>query len=122
MLAALLGSAFRHSMMNRASRWATLAAFGLGLCASGCAIEPDQRHYADGVVMVAPPPPEVETIGVPPQPGYVWIGGYWNWVGTRHEWVAGHWSAPRPGRHWVAYEWVRQGDGWKLHPGHWERG
>jgi hypothetical protein len=88
---------------------------------SACAVAPDQSHYADGVVLVAPPAPQVELIGTPPQSGYVWVGGYWNWVGGRHQWVAGHWVAPRPGYHWVAYEWVRQGDGWRLRRGHWQR-
>ena len=91
---------------------------GLVLTAAlaGCVIVPDQRHYAGGIVMVAPPPPRVEVYDVPPTPGFVWIGGYWN------EWVAGHWQAPRPGRHWVAHQWVRKGDGWHMQRGHWERG
>jgi hypothetical protein len=60
---------------------------------SSCAVAPDQRHYADGLVLVAPPAPQVEVIGTPPQAGYLW----------------------------VAYEWVRQGDGWRLRRGHWQR-
>ncbi len=88
---------------------------------AGCVEAPDQRHYADGVVMVAPPAAQVEVIGTPPQPGFVWVGGYWDWVGSRHQWVGGHWVPPRPGYHRVAYEWVRQGDGWRLRRGHWQR-
>jgi hypothetical protein len=95
----------------------------LSMIMAGCVVVPDQRHYyADGVVMVAPPPPRVEVIGVAPSPGYVWIGGYWNWVGSRHEWVEGHWEPSHRGHHWVTHQWVRQGDGWRLRPGHWERG
>ena len=94
----------------------------LGLVLSGCAVPPDQGHVVDGMVMVAPPAPQVEAKPAPPRPDSVWIGGYWNWVGGRHIWVSGHWTKPRPGHHWVAYEWVRQGDGWRLRPGHWERG
>jgi hypothetical protein len=94
----------------------------LSTALAGCVFVPDQRHYADGVVMIAPPPPRVEVVGVAPTPGYVWLAGYWNWVGDRHEWVAGHWAPPRPGHHWVAHQWVRQGDGWRMKPGHWERG
>jgi hypothetical protein len=99
----------------------------VGLCVllgglGGCVVVPDQRHLAGGIVMVAPPAPQVEVVGAPPTPGWVWIGGYWGWVGDRHEWVPGHWVAPRPGRHWVPHQWVRQGDGWRLRPGRWERG
>ena len=93
----------------------------LALALTACIVVPDQRHYAGGVVMVAPPPAREEVIGVPPTAGYVWIGGYWSWVGTRHEWVGGHWEAPRAGRVWVPHQWVRQGDGWALRPGHWQR-
>jgi hypothetical protein len=89
---------------------------------AACVVVPDQRHYADGVVMVAPPAPRVEVIGTAPSPGYVWMPGYWNWVGDRHVWVAGRWSPPKSGHHWVADQWVRQGDGWRMKSGHWERG
>jgi WXXGXW repeat (2 copies) len=108
--------------MNRS--WTTLCASALvlGLAAAGCAVEPDQRHYADGVVIVAPPPPRAEVAGDPPQPGCEWIAGYWDWVGGRHVWVAGRWAPGRAGYHWVAHAWVRQGDGWRLKPGHWQRG
>ena len=107
-------------MASRILRLASCLALAVVL--AGCVIVPDQRHYAGGVVMVAPPPPREEITGAAPVPGYVWMGGYWNWVGDRHEWVAGHWAPPRPGRHWVGHQWVRQGDGWHMKPGHWERG
>lgn len=91
------------------------------LVLSACVIAPDQRHYPGGVVMVAPPVPREEVVGIAPEPGYVWLNGYWSWVGDRHEWVPGHWAAPRPGKHWVPHQWVRRGDGWRMKPGHWER-
>jgi hypothetical protein len=102
-------------------------ALALGLACSvvlpGCIVTPNQGHYyAGGVVLVAPPAPRIEVVGVAPSPGYVWVGGYWNWVGGRHEWVGGHWVAGRAGHHWVPHTWVREGDGWRARPGHWERG
>lgn len=101
---------------------ASALALMLGTALAGCVVVPDQGHYVGGVVMVAPPAPRVEVVGVAPTPGYVWVGGYWNWVGGRHEWVAGRWVAPRRGYHWVGHAWVRAGDGWRMRPGHWERG
>ena len=98
-----------------------LAGLLLAAALDGCVVVPDQRHYAGGLVMVAPPAPREEIIGIAPAAGYVWIGGYWSWVGNRHEWVGGHWERPRPGRIWVAHQWVRQGDGWVLRRGHWDR-
>jgi hypothetical protein len=109
-------------MNQRMAVFAALAlGLGLSIALPGCVVVPDQSHYAAGVVMVAPPAPRVEVIGVAPA-GQVWIGGYWNWVGGRHEWVAGHWAAGRPGYHWVAHSWVREGDGWRMRPGRWVRG
>jgi hypothetical protein len=100
----------------------SLPSWLLAAALAGCVVAPDQRHDPGGVVMVAPPPPREEVIGVPPAPGEVWLQGYWGWVGDRHEWIPGRWAAPRPGMHWVGYKWVRQGDGWRLKEGHWERG
>jgi WXXGXW repeat (2 copies) len=94
----------------------------LAVALSGCVVVPDQGHYVGGVVLVAPPAPRVEVVGVAPNPGYVWIGGYWNWVGGRHVWVPGRWDRGRPGYHWEAHTWVREGDGWRMRPGRWVRG
>jgi len=46
-----------------------------GLILIGCAVAPDQRHYVDGVVMVAPPAPQPEVIGDAPVAGEVWLAG-----------------------------------------------
>jgi hypothetical protein len=110
--------------MNQRNWVGAVLSIGLisGFALAGCVVVPDQGHYAGRVVMVAPPPPRVEAVGVAPSPGYVWVGGYWGWVGGRHEWIPGHWVEGRPGRHWVPHAWVREGDGWRLRPGHWERG
>jgi hypothetical protein len=66
----------------------TICGLCCGLALFGCAVAPDQRHYVDGVVMVAPPTPQQEIIGEPPVAGEVWLAGYWNWTGARYEWTA----------------------------------
>jgi hypothetical protein len=100
----------------------TAALLIAALAIGGCVIEPARVQYSGAVVVAAPPAPIVETYGPAPAPGYVWLGGYWNWVGGRHVWVAGHWTAPRPGYHWVPHRWVAVNGGWRLHEGHWARG
>jgi hypothetical protein len=102
------------------------AALATATLLGGCVVRgsvavPEPVVYVGGTVSVAPPPPQVEVIGVPPQPGYVWLGGYWNWAGGRHVWVGGHWEAPRAGYRWVPHEWVHAGGGWRLRQGHWAR-
>jgi hypothetical protein len=99
------------------------AAFAGALALSGCVVVPADSYYGPGpAVIAAPPPQRAEVIGVAPYPGYVWIDGYWNWTGHRHEWVGGHWDAPRPGYRWVPRRWSHDRDGWRLHGGRWERG
>jgi WXXGXW repeat (2 copies) len=96
----------------------------LSAALSACVVypyPPAHAYYVGGPVAMAPPPPVVETYGVAPTPGYVWIGGYWNWVGGQHVWVGGHWDAPRPGYRWEPHHWVHAGDGWHLAGGRWVR-
>jgi hypothetical protein len=102
---------------------AKLVIAGALLCValSGCVVAP-APGYGEVVAYQAPPPVQVETIGVAPVPGYFWIGGAWFWEGGRYAWHPGHWSAPRPGYHWVGHAWTRSGSGWHMRPGHWERG
>ena len=102
----------KHTRLVQILSIATLASAALlgGCVVRGSVAVPAPAVYV-GTVAVAPPAPQVEVIGAPPQPGYVWLGGYWNWVGERHVWVGGHWEARHPGYHWVPHEWVRAGGG-----------
>lgn len=90
-----------------------------GALLGGCVVAPAPGYYRGAVVTVAPPAPLVEVVGVAPAPGYLWFGGYWNWVGNRHVWVAGHWGPGRPGYYWVPHAWVPAAGGWRLARGHW---
>lgn len=89
---------------------------------SACVVAPvsgGHPYYAQPV-MVAPPPPRVEYVGPPPVEGQIWISGFWNWSGNRHEWVPGRWESPRPGHAWVPHRWEQDGERWRLNGGHWE--
>lgn len=93
---------------------------------SGCVVAPrpvhHDRHYQDqGYIMVAPPAPRVEVIGVPPYSGHIWIGGAWFWEGGRHTWRPGHWEAPRPRHHWTPHRWEHDGRSWRFREGRWDR-
>lgn len=91
------------------------------LLLSACVVAPAGRPYYGGEgVYVEPPPPRVEYVGPPPVVGQIWIQGYWNWTGSRHEWVPGRWEASRPGYRWVPHSWERQGDRWHQRGGRWE--
>jgi hypothetical protein len=98
---------------------------GMAMLVSGCAVvavdDPYGYYYDAPVVQVAPPPPRYEFIGSPPVAGHIWIGGYWDWVGSRYHWTPGRWEAPRHGYSWSPYRWNREGDHWRRHGGRWDR-
>ena len=75
---------------------------------------------AETVVTTAPPPVIVETVPAP-QPGFIWIGGYWGWHENRHSWFPGHWEHSRPGYVWISPRWSAHGRGWRFEGGHWRR-
>jgi hypothetical protein len=105
----------------RLSLLACAAAAGLGLATSGCVVTPARVRVRSEFVLAAPPAVIVETRGVAPRAGYVWIDGYWNWIGGQHVWVRGHWGAGRRGYVWVPHEWVQGERGWQLREGYWRR-
>jgi hypothetical protein len=77
-------------------------------------------HAEEVVVRVHPPRAVVETRGVAPGPGYVWVGGYHRWDGNAYVWTPGRWDRP-PHEHarWVAHRWVHRNGGYVLVEGHW---
>lgn len=98
-----------------------ISALAATLLLAGCVVTPERYSYYDGPVYVDPPPPRVEYPGYAPVAGYVWIGGYWNWTGHRHEWIPGRWDEPRQGHRWVEPRWEREGRYWRQRPGRWEQ-
>ncbi len=104
-----------------ARRVLTIAALATLTTLTACVVAPPQPRFMSTVVMSAPPVAPVEVLGPAPAPGYLWISGYWNWVGGRHVWVSGRWEAPRAGYYWQPHVWVHTGVGWSLREGHWAR-
>lgn len=107
---------------------AVLIAVG-AVALGGCVVAPigPRGGYGYGygpVVRIAPPALQIETVGVAPYPGQVWVGGYWGWSGNRHVWSPGRWEAPRQGYRWEPHRWEQHAGrdgGWRERPGRWER-
>jgi hypothetical protein len=96
---------------------ACAAISSLGLL-SGCVAGPPPR----GVVYVesAPPPDQIEVIGVAPSVEHVWIPGHYNWSGSAYVWVSGRWEVrPHHGARWVRGRWRRHERRWYWVEGHW---
>ena len=105
----------------------TVKLFILGLVTtmivSGCVFRarPLVEVETGPLVVIDPPPPRVEVIGVAPYPGYIWIGGYWVWEGGAYQWAPGRWEQPRPGYQWEPRSWYKHKGGWKAKGGSWKR-
>lgn len=75
-------------------------------------------------VSIGVPPPAVvyERPGQAPNPGWVWVEGYWKPVGHHYRWVRGHWEQPPyEGAYWTHPHYDHYRRGWVLHEGHWDR-
>ena len=57
-----------------------------------------------------PPDPVYEEQTDSPNPGYVWVGGYWGWNGVDWGWNWGRWSEPVAGQFYIAPYYERVGD------------
>jgi hypothetical protein len=73
-------------------------------------------------INIGPPPPRREVIIQAPNPGWVWIPGYYAYGGSNWEWRAGRWEAPPSPQHiWVAPRYVRRGDHYDYYEGSWKQ-
>ncbi len=71
------------------------------------------------VVTEAPPPPQVEVVGIAPSPEFVWVPGCWEWRG-RWFWIGGRWAVgPHPHALWMPGRWARHGHGHVWIRGYW---
>jgi hypothetical protein len=97
-----------------------LAAAAALAIAAACATAPPPPPDAV-YVETAPPAMQTEVVPVSPGPGYVWVGGYWNWGPSRsYVWVPGAWQRPpHANAHWVRHEWRHAKRGWYRVDGHW---
>ena len=113
--------------MSQTIRLATRAfrSFAPALLVAACfgtAVAP-QTASAQVSVSINVGPPAMRYEAVPaPRRGFVWVPGYWNWVGNRHVWVGGDWVRERPGYIYSQPTWVQRGGQWELQRGVWARG
>jgi hypothetical protein len=98
-------------------RWTLFGLLGIGLATAGCG-----GVYGGYYANTPPPPLQAESYGNTPQPGYVWVGGYWVWQGGRYAWVPGRWDRPPRGYHrWEAGRWENRGQRYQWREGHWRK-
>src|SRR5262245_51361198 len=90
---------------------------GLVGATSACIESVSGRIY----VATGPPAPVVEPVLVAPEPGYIWLPGYYAWNGAAYVWVPGRWERPpRVRARWVPAHWEHSRKyGWYFVEGHW---
>jgi TonB family protein len=70
----------------------------------------------------APPPPPAEVMGTSPEPGDIWMPGYYvHYAKTGYQWNDGQWTSPRAGLHWNAPHWDQFRSKWIFTAGVWEQ-
>ena len=67
----------------------------------------------------APPPPRDEGYHSA-KPGFVWIGGHYEWRNHEYQWVGGRWDRERPQKRWVDGRWELHGREWVFIEGSWQ--
>ena len=74
-----------------------------------------------GVSVNVPPPPLPLYVQPPcPQPGYIWVPGYWAWGPFGYYWVPGTWVLPpQVGLLWTPGYWGWGGGVYLWHAGYW---
>ena len=71
-------------------------------------------------VDLAPPPLPVYVQPPCPQPGYIWVPGYWAWNDGAYYWVPGTWVLPpRVGLLWTPGYWGWDDGVYVWHAGYW---
>jgi hypothetical protein len=68
-----------------------------------------------------PPDPVYEQQTDSPNPGYVWVGGYWGWNGVDWGWNWGRWESPPAGNVYIEPYYERVGDRVVYVRGYWGR-
>lgn len=111
-----------HRMSTRL-RTALLAI--LALVVSACVVPvaeypPDVAEDAPPAVVDGPPPAaRVEVVPAPPEGGYAWVPGFWQWGGRAYVWAPGRYVVLRAGVVWVGPRYVREGGIHHYHGGRW---
>ena len=104
------------------------AFFALGFVVSGCATvsrDTAQTSTAQKTLVIevpnAPPPPKDEAKPTTPEPGHIWVAGYWDYIDGHHVWRDGRWVQGKPDYEYVRARYEFDGKAWQFHVPHWHK-
>ena len=82
----------------------------------------DSKNQVD-VPVGSPPPAEKADAAKPAAPGYgyIWVGGYWDYLDGNYIWRDGRWVQGKPDYEYVRARYDNDGKSWVFHRPHWKR-
>jgi len=76
---------------------------------------------ADGVEVHTPPPaPPSETRPASPGFGYIYVAGYWEWIGNGYVWHPGRWIQGKADFELVRARYEAKNGAWIFYKPHWK--
>ncbi len=102
----------------------SIVASGVSGCASVSSDTTKTSSTMSALVVEVPgPPPEAKDEAKPttPEPGHIWVAGYWDYINGQHVWRDGRWLAGKPGYEYVRARYEFDGKAWQFHVPHWHR-
>jgi hypothetical protein len=101
-------------MKTKARNLGILLATVIVFALTGCATTQEVA------VNEAPPPPQQETMSIPPNANYFWAEGHWARRDNQWAWQSGHWILrPNARAIWEPGQWNHTKRGWVWHDGQW---
>jgi len=80
------------------------------------------ENQIDISVNSAPPPEKTEgSRPAAPGFGYIWVGGYWDYLDGNYIWRDGRWVQGKPDYEYVRARYEYDGKAWVFHRPHWKR-
>lgn len=93
------------------------------LSAVGCAAVTTQTSSTTPTLVMTvpnpPPDPKEEEKPASPGPGYIWVAGYWDYIGGHHVWREGRWMQSKPNYEYVRARYAYDGHSWQFYVPHW---
>jgi hypothetical protein len=118
----------RVVLINARMKITRTIALSLSLFSFGCATvstTTSQTSTASQQLVVevpsAPPEPKPEVKTPCPALGYIWVAGYWDYIGGHHVWRDGRWVQGKPGYEYVRARYEFDGKAWQFHVPHWHK-
>ena len=82
----------------------------------------ESKNQIDVQVNSQPPPEKAEgTRPAAPGFGYIWVGGYWDYLDGNYIWRDGRWVQGKPDYEYVRARYDYDGKSWVFHRPHWKR-